>query len=291
MSGLNVLISGIFLLILCALSFSGLDICRKKLSEKYSAFRILTLVMGAQIPLYALWYVFSPSTDVSFDSYAPWGISDIFLNLSANILIVMSLRLSPLSNAIPLLALTPTFALLFQPFFNIPLSTSQILGAVIIFAGAIILNGFPKLKDKKDNGLCYMFCAAFCCGLIILFDRQCLQFTPIPFHGLVQTVGMTTLSLIAERVFKIPQHEMDMSLKEAPWKLWMGASIFAFLAGISQLGSLKFFDPGIVESVKRALVLFLSVTLGFAVFNESLSTRKILGVLFMALGIILTSRH
>ena len=236
--------------------------------------------MGAQIPLYALWYVFSPSIDVSFDSYAPWGISDIFLNLSANILIVMSLRLSPLSNAIPLLALTPTFALLFQPFFNIPLSTSQILGAVIIFAGAIILNGFPKLKDKKDKGLFYMFCAAFCCGLIILFDRQCLQFAPIPFHGLVQTVGMTTLSLIAERVFK-----------EAPWKLWMGASVFAFLAGISQLGSLKFFDPGIVESVKRALVLFLSVTLGFAVFNESLSTRKILGVLFMALGIILTSRH
>jgi drug/metabolite transporter (DMT)-like permease len=84
---------------------------------------------------------------------------------------------------------------------------------------------------------------------------------------------------------------MDMSLKEAPWKLWMGASLFAFLAGISQLGSLKFFDPGIVESVKRALVLFLSVTLGFAVFNESLSKRKILGVLFMALGIILTSRH
>jgi drug/metabolite transporter (DMT)-like permease len=286
-----VLISGILLLILCALSFSGLDICRKKLSEKYSAFRILTLVMGAQIPLYALWYNFTTDNVIDFRSYAVWGVSDIFLNLSANILIVMSLRLSPLSNAIPLLALTPTFALLFQPLFDIPLSSSQILGAIIIFVGATILNGLPRWKSKKDRGLFYMFCAAFCCGLLILFDRQSLQFASIPFHGLVQTVGMTTLSLIAERVFKIPQHEMDMSLKDAPWKLWMGASLFAFLAGISQLGSLKFFDPGIVEAAKRALILFLSITFGFAIFNEPLTTRKILGVLFMALGIILTSRH
>jgi drug/metabolite transporter (DMT)-like permease len=286
-----VLISGILLLILCALSFSGLDICRKKLSEKYSAFRILTLVMGAQIPLYALWYVFDSNTELNFASYAPWGLTNILLNLSANILIVMSLRLSPLSNAIPLLALTPTFALIFQPFFKITLSSSQILGAFIIFIGAIILNGLPHWKSSKDKGLFYMFCAAFCCGLLILFDRQSLQFVSIPFHGLVQTVGMTTLSLIAERIFKIPQHEMDMSLKDAPWKLWIGASVFAFLAGISQLGSLKFFDPGIVEAAKRALVLFLSVTLGFAVFNEALTVRKILGVLFMALGIVLTSRH
>ncbi len=285
------LISGILLLVLCALSFSGLDICRKKLSEKYSAFRILTLVMGAQIPLYGLWYLFSSEPNINLNSYPPWGVSNIILNLSANILIVMSLRLSPLSNAIPLLALTPTFALLFQPLFDISLSSTQIIGASIIFVGAIILNGLPRWKSSKDKGLFYMFCAAFCCGLLILFDQKSLQFVSIPFHGLAQTVGMTTLSLIAERVFKIPQHEMNMSLKEAPWKLWMGASIFAFLAGISQLVSLKFFDPGIVEAAKRALVLFLSVTFGFAIFNEKLTTRKILGVLFMALGIILTSRH
>jgi drug/metabolite transporter (DMT)-like permease len=284
-------LAGVLYLLLCTLSFSFLDVCRKKLALKYSPYRILTLITGAQIPLYGIWYCFSQSSSVLFDSYALWGIGNIILNLTANLLIVKSLQRSPLSNAIPLLALSPTFSLLFQPLFHIEVHSVQLLGGVVIFAGALILNGLPQLKSKSDQGLLMMFFAAICCGLLILFDRKSLQYAPIPFHGLVQNVGMTALCLVLERIYKIPKREMNMSLERAPWKYWISSSVFAFTAGIGQLNALTYFEPGVVESVKRASVLFISVSFGFFFFRERLSLRKILGVFFMAMGIILSSRH
>ncbi|MEZ4815259.1 MAG: DMT family transporter [Bdellovibrionota bacterium] len=282
---------GIFYLLLCTVSFSVLDVCRKKLAITYSPYRILTLVMGAQIPLYALWYILSPQKEVNLDLYSFWGASNILFNLAANLLIVRSLQISPLSNAIPLLALSPTFSLLFQPFFHIAIHPIQILGGMVIFAGALILNGIPKLKSKVDRGLIMMTFAALCCGILILLDRRSLRYASIPFHGLVQTVGMTTLCLALERIYKIPHGEMNMSLKQAPWRYWIGASVFAFTAGVGQLSSLSYFDPATVESVKRAMVLFLSVSFGFIFFKEPLTRRKIIGIFFMSLGIILSSRH
>lgn len=282
---------GMFFLLLCTISFTGLDICRKKLALEYTPYRILTLVMGAQIPLYAIWYLLTPQPEVDLAQYGFWGACNIVFNLSANLLIIRSLQISPLSNAIPLLSLSPTFSLLFQPFFRIPIHPVQILGGIVIFSGAIILNGIPKLRSKVDRGLMLMTLAAVCCGVLILLDNRSLQYASIPFHGLVQTVGMTALCLILERVYKIPSSEMNMGLMQAPWKYWLGATFFAFTAGVGQLNALGYFDPATVEAVKRAMVLFLSVCFGFLIFNEPLNFRKILGVFFMALGIILSSRY
>ncbi len=283
-------LAGMLLLLLCTLSFSFLDVCRKKLAQSYSPYRILSLIMGAQIPLYAIWYAFSPGV-VDFSGYAPWGAGDIILNLLANLLIVMALQVSPLSNAIPLLALSPTFSLIFQPLFGISVSSTQVVGGIIIFAGAVVLNGVPRFKTQKDRGLFMMLLAAACCGLVILFDKQSLRYASIPFHGLLQTVGMTAISLVLGRIYKMPPSELNMSVTKAPWKYWLGASFFAFTAGIGQLNALSYFDPAIVESVKRAMVLFISVCFGFLFFKEPLSLRKILGVFFMTMGIILSSRH
>ncbi len=278
---------GILLIVSCAVSFSTLDVLRKKLALRYSPFRILTLLTGAQIPLYAIWYCFQLDAPLNFDAYASWGFFNIIVNLTANILIIAALRLAPLSNAIPLLALTPLFSLFFQPFFRFPVSTIQIIGGAVIFFGAIVLNGIPKLSQKKDLGLLYMTGAAFCCGLLILLDERSLRYGSLPFHGLVQTVGMTAFSLAAERLFKIPPEELKMSIREAPLKLWIGASVAAFAAGITQFGSLRYFEPGVVESVKRALVLFMSILFGFLFFKEALSKRKIIAVFLITLGIIL----
>lgn len=282
---MNVLL-GVFFMAACAVSFSTLDVLRKKLALKYSPFRILTLLTGAQIPLYAIWYAFEIDAPLNFDAYASWGFFNILTNLLANILIISSLKLSPLSNAIPLLALTPIFSLFFQPLFHFPVSHLQILGGAVIFIGALVLNGMPRLKSKKDLGLLYMMFAALCCGLLILLDERSLRYGSLPFHGLVQTVGMTAFSLAAERIFKIPARELNMSIREAPLKLWIGASVAAFGAGITQFLSLRYFEPGIVESVKRALVLFMSIFLGFAFFKEELSKRKIFAVFLISLGII-----
>jgi len=279
------------LLLVCTLSFSLLDVCRKKLAIKYTPYRILTLIMGAQIPLYAAWYLLSPTKEVNIDAYSLWGAGDILLNLAANVFIILSLQVSPLSNSIPVLALSPTMSLLFQPLFHLQTSSTQILGGVVIFAGALVLNGIPKLKTKRDRGLFMMLLASICCGLAIQFDRRSLAYAPIPFHGLVQNVGMTAFCLALERINKIPKREMNMSLGKAPWLFWIGSSVFAFLAGITQLSALSYFDPAIVESVKRASTIFISVSFGYIFFKEPLSQRKILGVFFMALGIILSSRH
>lgn len=282
---------GVFFLLLCTVSFSFLDVCRKKLAVKYSPYRILTLIMGAQIPFYAVWYYLSPGKEVNLDYYSFWGASNIAFNLLANVLIVRSLQVSPLSNAIPLLTLSPTFSLIFQPLFHIPIYSAQVLGGIVIFSGALILNGVPRLKSKVDKGLWLMFAAAICCGILILLDKRSLRYASIPFHGLVQTVGMTTICLALERIYKIPKREMNMGLQKAPWKFWLGASFFAFTAGVGQLSALSYYDPATVEAVKRAMVLFISVAFGFFFFNEPLNQRKILGVFFMALGIILSSKH
>lgn len=284
-------IEGLLFLFLCAFSFSILDVCRKKLALLFSPYRILTLVMGAQIPLYAIWYAMSPQKEVNIEAYAFWGTCNIFFNLAANLLIVRSLQVSPLSNAIPLLTLSPTFSLLFQPFFRIPIHPFQILAGIIIFIGALIVNGVPRWKTKVDKGLILMTLAALCCGVLILLDQKSLKYSNIPFHGLVQTTGMTTLCLLLERIYKIPMKEMNMKILEAPFKFWLGASFFAFTAGIGQLKSLSYFDPATVEAVKRAMILFMSIALGFFMFKEPLTRRKIFGAFLMALGIILNSKH
>lgn len=276
---------GPLVLLLCGLSFSGLDVCRKKLALRFSPLRIMTLLMGAQIPFYAIWYWYTGMPHFSLAQYWSYGLADMVANISANLLIVMALRLSPLSNAVPLLALTPCFSLLFQQLFQFPVTVLQIAGALIIFMGAVILNGVPRLHSKKDRGLIIMTMAAMICGILILFDQRCLTFVSISFHGLVQTTAMTIAMLVCERIFKIPPKEFNMGLHEAPLKWWIGGSVAAFLAGVGQLGSLAFYTPGTVESVKRALVLFLSVTFGSIFFREKLTKKKILAVACMAVGI------
>ena len=283
---------GPIVLLVCAVSFATLDVCRKKLALGYSSFRILTIVMGLQAPLYALWFFARPVVPDQLGQYAIWGGFDIIFNLAANVFIVLSLSLAPLSNAAPLLALTPTFSLIFQPLFHFPVGLTQICGAVIIFLGALVLNGLPKWGRNKrtdtERGLFFMFIAAFFCGILILFDKRSLNYATIPFHGLVQNSGMALISFSLEKFFRIRGLTTNIAPRISS-KYWMGAILAAFLAGVCQLESLAYFQPGVVESVKRALILFLSVTFGFLLFKEPLTLRKILGVFCMAMGIVLIS--
>ncbi len=279
-------------LILCSLGWSLLDVVRKRLAIYGRATAVTLAMVLVQLPLILVWAWVEASWAIEPGYWLPGGLG-IVVNLVASVAYMQSVRLSPMSATLPLLALTPVFSSLF----GIPLlgevpAVGEWFGISLVVLGALLLNSRPELGLSPsallraltdEPGSRYMVLVALLWSIAPVFDKLALRHTSSAVHMLVLSVGISLgLALLLWRRGRLRE---VASLR--PALVWM---VLAALIGVVALG-LQFFAiqqvwVGLVETVKRGLGSALALVFGHLLFAETVSRRKIAAVSLMVFGLV-----
>ena len=283
-------------IVVSSLSWSGLDVFRKILGGRMPAMASVVWLSVAQLPLFGAWLVVSVVTQdrapVTPHYIAP-AVTLVLLNVAASVMFIRAVTVSPLSLTIPLLSLTPVFATLMALILlgEAP-SARQLFAIGVIVAGALVLNP-PVDGDSRgslsalwraftaERGSVLMAMVAAIWGLVASLDKVALVHATTPFHGVTQNIGVGLCVFVwlaaTGRVGEL------RSVRGAVGPL-LGAGISATFALGLQLVAIQLTLVGLVETIKRAIGLTLSIIAGRVIFGEPLTLRKLCAGLAMAAG-------
>ena len=277
---------GVTLTIISGLCWGALDAVRKQLAAHLEALPLTAWLVFGQLPVFTLWVVLSEQYHISAEWLAP-GLSVSALALFAAILFVRAVQVSPLSLVIPMLSLTPAFAILISALTLGERPTQlQLIGVGFVVSGALILGRAgtqTQGRGWREPGLWMMTAVAWCWACTLTLDKLALRHADVPIHALAQSVviGLSVLIILALR----SELGRLRSLR-GQVKLYLFAVGLGSLATGLQLIAVKSVLVGVVEGIKRSLGLTLAVANGALFFGEPLTPLKLFAVLWMGLGVL-----
>lgn len=274
-----------------ALAFSGLDVVRKLLGDRYRPLPLLVLLTAGSLPIFLLWASSEGNWEIRSGYLTPALVS-IVLNVFANLAFLQALRVSPLSVTIPYLSLTPVFTtLLAIPILGEKPSSQQIVGIVLVVIGAFWLNvrGLGGVSPAKmwralleEKGSVLMIGTALCWSLAAPLDKLAVTAASPAIHGVILMSGVT-LGAIG---ILIARGELgEVRVQRSSLGLLGGA------IGLTAVGAaLNFFAftlvwVGFIETFKRALGSVLALVWGRLIFAESIALNQVLAVVLMGFGV------
>ncbi len=268
-----------------AFCWSGLDALRKLLADRTGVIPQVVLISLGQTPLFAAWALLYGAR-VDLPAYVlPAGCA-LLLNVLANVLFVRAVQCSPLSLTIPFLSLTPVFAsLVAMPMLGEAPRPLQWLGIALVVLGALVL----KIERGRslvgsllaERGSLMMVGVALCWSVTGSLDKLALDHATVAVHALVQTGGVG-LSLLLYLALRGRLGELRQ-LREAGPLVFLMVAFAAGAMGL-QLLAIKQIFVGLVETVKRAVGMVMSVALGRGIFGEPLTAKKWASISVMAFG-------
>ncbi len=274
--------------------FNGLfwaffDITRK-LSLKYLTPKILlSIFMILQVIVFFSWTLLEENFYFSHDYILP-GIILILISVISAVFFLKSIHHSDLSLTIPLLSLTPLFSslfsllflnerLLFTQYFGI---LSIIIGTLILYTKELSLNSFFRsfIIIQENKGARLMILVSIFWSITPVIDKICLRYTPINYHGLIQSTGMLLALIVIS--FK------EIRTITFPIKSY-GLIIITLLIGttatILQFYSILENYVPIMEAIKRTIGQVCAVIFGYIIFKEKINIQKIIGVFILSIGL------
>jgi len=283
------------ILVASSVSSSGFDLSRKVLGRHLSPAPMVFLLAAASMPLFGLLLVLDGRAEIAPGYLAP-ALGSVLLNVAANLAFIQSVMIAPLSLTVPLLSLTPAFtALLGLLLLGERPAPLTVAGIVLVIAGAVWLNlvrcapqAPPRTGSWRDRifqpGIWLMAGTALLWSLSIPLDKLAVQRAGAPFHGLFLTAGIAVCSL-AVLLFQGRLGELA-GLRRAgvPFAFALASSTLAL--GL-QLVALNLVLVSVVETVKRGIGNLMAVAMGWLIFGEGLSLRKLAAAALMAIGVAL----
>ncbi len=271
----------ILLVIASAFGWSLFDISRKKTGTLLSPPVALQLYMICSLPIFIVWALALGDLSVA-NAYWIYGIVGILVNFLANWSFIESVSRSPLSLSIPMLAFVPVFSTIFSfIFLGEVLVAKQFLGVVIVVVGSFLLNGLPKFRGDQA-GPWLMFLAAVLWSLMLVIDKVSLHSTTVPMHSAIQTLGIIGCTALLLRSRRVPFRFQD-SVKRGGAFLWLG--VFGCVLGSGlQLVVMPRADIAVIEAVKRAANMSISLVWGYTIFSERVSWQKLAAMAVLLLG-------
>ena len=186
-------------------------------------------------------------------------------------LFLKAIKNEQISLCIPLLSYSPLFSLLFSKYLlEENLTTIQYIGIFIIFFGSFILfSKTLKARDLlvspfsliKNKGAQKIILVTIIWSLVPVLDKKSLLYTDIFMHGFLQSfLGILFLFLFV----KTPRFNSFLTYKNRTQVyLFLFLVVVSFLATIIQFEALKVNLVPILEVVKRAIGILLSLFFGY----------------------------
>ena len=282
----------LFIGFMSGLFWSFFDITRK-LSLKIIKPEILLFLFSiSQIVVFSLWMIFD-NFFLNIANYFFVGFLLILISIFSAILFLKALNLSEISMSIPLLSFSPIFSAIFANFLlNEKLISQQYIGIFMIVIGTLVLYSEKtksyNLKEsfKKiflNKGSRYMLIVSLIWSITPVLDKICLNHSSMNAHGLIQSIGMF-ICLIC--IYSINMKKI-ISVYKVQFKLITSTLTIGVVATILQFYAITLLPVPVMESVKRSIGQSFSIFYGKFYFSEQINKQKILGILFICLGVFL----
>jgi len=276
-----------------SLSWAALDALRKVLVAHVRPIPLSVLLTLGQLPLFLAWLAVSHDTRLD-PAYAWPGTASVAINLTAFVLFLRAVEISPLSVTIPVLSFTPVFSALFAAILlrEVP-GLQQAIGMLLVVAGALLLN--VRREDHatplgvlgafgRERGSLLMLGVALLWSLGASIDKLALSHAGAPVHALVQSGGIGVI-LILYMASRRELHKLKAirSVRVA----YLAALVAAGLALALQFLALRLVLVSFVETVKRGIGMAFAVVNGALLFGEPLTMPKLAAILTMTIGVAL----
>jgi len=221
------------------------------------------------------------------------------IGVTAFLCVMTALKNLQISNALPLLALTPGFVAVFAfLFLGEALKFYEVLGLISLIAGTFILESnnlkeilFPLNVFFKSKYHRYILAGLLLFTASSVMDKLLvskMNLTPISFTAF-QHIYFALLLFIIYYAFrgKLVDHSPQVNKTDYLWILLI--SVLTIGYRYTQIVSVSIASVALTLAVKRTSVLWATV-IGGKIFKDTNLPKKIIAVLFILLGAILILR-
>jgi drug/metabolite transporter (DMT)-like permease len=282
-----------FLALTSALFSATAAIFEKKVLFKENALSFSTLFAIFNLILAIPFFFFTDFSTLTTSGLLVLFIKS-FLAALAFLCVMLGIKNLELSNALPLLVLTPGLvALGALIFLQESLTQFEILGMFLLLAGTYILQLKPNQKLIspikslfKSKGYYYIIIALILFTTTAILDKAILKNFKVPVNGFMafQHLFLAIIFitfLISTRKTKDLKHSIKYS-----WKIILTISILTIIYRYTQIHAVKIAPVALVISIKRISVFF-AVIIGGRLFKEHNLITKAIATAIMTAGAIL----
>ncbi|CAM4190390.1 DMT family transporter [Pseudoalteromonas byunsanensis] len=262
--------------LLSALCWAGFDFCRKKLAAYFSAPLMSVVFSLSVLPVFLLLWLYGGAKLPLAEYYLPGSVSGL-LAAVASVAFIRALAIGKIAIVLSMLSFTPVCsALLAWLWLAEPLTLVQILGILGIVGGSFWLMG-ARFK-VSEGGIWQALLTSLCWGCSIVIDKYALQYSDKAFHATYITLIVLCATAL---VLGVRVKVCDIQ-KHVGW--WSVSALVFSCAVIFQLVAIELMQPGIVEGLKRSIGITSAMLVGAWVFNEKLTGKQSVAIIFMLLS-------
>lgn len=283
----------ILLALASAFSIATSDAFTKKALLVYDEYTIAWLRLLLALPLIALPLLFVPLPSLDRVFYATF-LAALPLEVSAFMLYIKALKVSPLNLTLPFLSLTPVF-LVIMPYLLLgeKISLAGGIGILFIAAGGYTLNikdfrkGFmgPFIAIARERGSLYMILVALIYSVSATLAKKVIEHSSAFFAAFVYYAALCAIFTLL--VFhKNKGNKGETRLRAGALKAAILPGITDSVAMISGMMALRLTKVAYMISVKR-LSLLIGVFYGHLLFREPELRERMLGAALMLTGFAL----
>lgn len=222
------------------------------------------------------------------------------IGVAAFLCVMTALKNLQISNALPLLALTPGFVAVFAfLFLGETLKTQEVLGLISLIAGTYILESknlkeilFPLKRFLRSKYHRYILAALLLFTASSVMDKFLLiklELTPVSLTAF-QHLYFALIFFIIYFLFKgkLANQASQINKTDILWIILI--SILTIGYRYTQVVSISLASVALTLAVKRTSVLWATI-IGGRIFKDSNLIKKTVAVLFILLGVILILRE
>jgi len=273
--------------LITAFSIATADAISKKAMIRSHEYVIAWVRQGYTLPFLAVVFFFIeiPPLDNTF-----WLtlLVAVPLDVTAIILYVKAIRLSPLSLTIPFIALSPMFVIItaFVILGELP-DISGLFGILLIVIGAYLLNvratkhGVlgPIKAIKKERGSVLMIIVALIYSVTSTLGKVAVLHSSPLFFGAFYPFILTIIFTV------IVGYKGHLSGVISRPRIFLGIGFFIAMMMLSHFTAISLTDVAYMISVKRLSLLF-SVAYGWILFGERNVAERLIGSILMIAGVV-----
>jgi drug/metabolite transporter (DMT)-like permease len=287
-----------FIALLSSFLSASAAITQKKVLFNLNPVKFSYYLSIANLVLSIPFFFFIDYNTINFSNLSVLFIKSL-IGVAAFLCVMTALKNLQISNALPLLALTPGFVAVFALLFlGESLKFYEVLGLVSLIAGTYILESknlkeilFPLDVFFKSKYHRYIIAALLLFTASSVMDKLLvarMSFTPISLTAF-QHVYFTVLFFIIYFAFKskLENHSPQINKTDVLWILLI--SILTIGYRYTQIVSISLASVALTLAVKRTSVLWATV-IGGKIFKDTNLLKKTIAVLFILLGAILILR-
>lgn len=282
----------IFYALLSAFSLATVDALSKKILRHNNEWTVvwIRLLFASPFLIIPFFFITFPPLDRTF-----WTVILVLIpiELTAIVLYVKAINISPLSLTLPFLSLTPAFLILTGWLIlgeRVDLIGASAIGLIVLGAYLLHIHTFhegwlaPVRAIYKEKGSRFMIMVAILYSITSALGKVAiLHSSPIAF-GIIYGPILTVAFMPVARSLS----QLHLSIPLAHWVIFIAIGFFEAVKVFSHVLALSQAQVAYMIAVKRTSLLF-GLAYGYFLFHETHLHQRLAGSLLMLAGLALVS--